>query len=172
MGGVRFGRWATFGVVAAAFAVLVGVVALASNDSGGARHGRGTLAASAPTPRTPIQHVVLIYQENRSLDHVLGAMCAAEHRCDCVTTGKLVTGATIPLSHAADVTPPMHHKSIDQSTGVDGGRMDGFENIEGCEGPAYACYSQYQPSDIPVLTALGYTGDNPSTNMNYHSSPG
>ncbi|HVN51607.1 MAG TPA: alkaline phosphatase family protein [Acidimicrobiales bacterium] len=201
--GGRTGQWKAFVVLATAFVAVVGIAVLLPIAREGSDRGHRRSASAAAVPLTPIQHVVLIYQENRSFDHVFGAMCAAEHRCDGVTTGELVSGTTIPLSHAADVTPLMNHKTIDQATAVDGGRMDGFENIGSCQGPTYACYSQYQPSDIPVLTALaetytisdrtftqhqipsytahleiaaattdGFTGDNPSTNMNSKGTPG
>jgi phospholipase C len=43
----------------------------------------------------------------------------------------------------------------DQTTAIDGGKMDGFSQIPGCTRTAgYACYSQFQPSQIPNLAAL------------------
>jgi phospholipase C len=142
-------RWALFAVIATAV-VVVAVLAPTHRPSSPMR----TLEAGAPTPVTPIQHVVIIYQENHSFDNVLGALCASTHRCDGVTTGKIWGGTTIPLSHAPDVTPVVNHQTIDQETAIDGGRMDGFEDISGCEAPQFACYSQFQPSDLPVITSL------------------
>jgi phospholipase C len=40
-------------------------------------------------------------------------------------------------------------------TAVDGGRMDGFAKVPGCEAAdGHACYSAYRPAQIPNLTAL------------------
>jgi phospholipase C len=136
-------------VLAAAIALLAAAVVV-----GVARAGRGRDVAAATTPVTPIQHVVVIYQENHSFDNVLGALCVAEAHCDGATTGKLQNGTTVPLSHAPDVTPVIHHQTIDQQTAIDGGRMDGFDDIDGCQAPQYACYTQFQPADVPVLSAL------------------
>jgi len=40
---------------------------------------------------------------------------------------------------------------------MDGGLMDGWDGIAGCrqtDSPPYQCYSQYQPDQIPNLSAL------------------
>jgi phospholipase C len=46
------------------------------------------------------------------------------------------------------------HVLADQTAAIDGGKMDGFAGIRGCGGPQYACYSAYQPSQIPNLATL------------------
>jgi phospholipase C len=118
-----------------------------------------TLSPS-PSPSaggTPIKHIVLFYQENHSFDNVLGALCAANTRatpCDGTTTGKLPTGATIPLSDTPDLVPDLDHSAQGQTTDIDGGKMDGFANVSGCNAPSYTCYSEYQPSQIPNASAL------------------
>ncbi|MDP9343277.1 MAG: PQQ-binding-like beta-propeller repeat protein [Actinomycetota bacterium] len=142
--------------------------------------GNGTLYASAsdgtlvafrpagvpppphrPNPRslrpaaTPIRHVVVVFQENHSFDDTLGALCVQDSRCDGAITGRLADGSTVPLATASDLVPEVDHTAESQSTAVDGGKMDGFSRIEGCQASTgYACYINYQPTQIPNLTAL------------------
>ena len=121
--------------------------------------GRPTGAQGSGRPfATPIQHVVLILQENHSFDNVLGALCAQAttraQPCDGVTTGALNTGEVIPLARAGDFVPEVLHTGDAQTTAIDNGKMDGYSLIVGCTGPQHVCYSQYQPSQIPNVAAL------------------
>jgi phospholipase C len=62
---------------------------------------------------------------------------------------------TIPLAKATDVVANVIHDGNDQVLAIDGGQMDGFANIGGCgASTGYACYSQYQPSQIPNVITL------------------
>ncbi|TMK83616.1 MAG: hypothetical protein E6G44_11490 [Actinobacteria bacterium] len=101
----------------------------------------------------PIEHVVVIYQENHSFDNVLGAWCEKNHRCDGVTSGKTSTGREVKLGTSPDVAPTVAHSHAAQLTAIDGGKMDGFDRIRGCKPPKYPCYVQYQPPQIPNLIA-------------------
>ena len=127
--------------------------------SSGADADRMT-AAAGPSPAartfaTPIRHVVVLYEENHSFDNVLGALCVADHRCAGATTGKLSDGTTIPLATASDIVPDVRHTDHGQTAAIDGGKMDGFSTITGCTQPTgYACYSQFQPAQIPAVAAL------------------
>jgi phospholipase C len=119
--------------------------------------GAGTAGSSAPKSHTvtnPIQHVVIFYQENHSFDNVLGALCVEQSRCNGATTGETSTGATIPLSKATDVVPGVAHNVGSQVTAINGGAMNGFDKVSNCSAPTYACYSQFQPSQIPNVAAL------------------
>jgi phospholipase C len=53
-------RWVRFGIAGAALAATVGAGVLA---------GTGAVGAAPPAAKTPIQHVVIIFQENESFDH-------------------------------------------------------------------------------------------------------
>jgi phospholipase C len=111
-------------------------------------------AQAAIIPPTPIQHVVVIYQENHTFDNVLGTLCT-NGRCDGVRTGKLPSGETIPLSRATDIVPGIDHSRSTQKTAINGGTMNGFANIPACtEAKGYQCYTQYYPGQIPNLAAL------------------
>ncbi len=104
---------------------------------------------------TPIRHVVIVYQENQSFDGVLGALCVQDQRCDGAASGTLADGTTIPLAVAPDIVPEAGHTQADQTLAVDGGKMDGFSLIRGCDSSTgYACYMEYQPDAIPNLAAL------------------
>ena len=54
--------------------------------------------AAAATTSSPIQHVVVIYQENHSFDEVLGALCIQDARCDGSLTATLLNGTTRALT--------------------------------------------------------------------------
>ncbi len=115
-------------------------------------------ASAAQTFPTPIQHVVIFYQENHSFDNLLGLICKSRPTpCDGAMTGK-VGKTTIPLSQAPDVVPDIDHETPSQLKGIDGGKMDGFNKIPGCAASThYACYSQYSASQIPNAASLAET---------------
>jgi phospholipase C len=96
---------------------------------------------------TPIQHVVIFYQENHSFNNLLGAWCVQTKRCTGSTTGVTSTGSTIPLSAATDVVPLIGHAGSGQTQAMDGGKMDKFDQLSGCGAPSYACYSQFEPTN-------------------------
>jgi phospholipase C len=114
-------------------------------------------------PTSPIEHVVIIFQENQSFDSVLGALCTqlasgqltGHMPCDGASTGQISTGASVPLAQAPDLIPEVAHSVEAQRTAIDGGLMDGFSLINGCtQRTSYACYMRYDPAQIPNLSAL------------------
>src|SRR6266550_6366029 len=140
-------------VTMAAGAIVASVLLLAGRAPVGAASTNGGTSS-------PIQHVVVIYQENHSFDNVLGLLCEQDHppRCDGATTGKLPNGKSIQLSKAADLIPAVDHTTAGQAKAVAGGAMDGFGSIKGCtQSDGYACYSQFQQNQIPNLWALATT---------------
>jgi len=135
-------------------ALVIAAVALLIGISHG-RVGHGQEASGTTLPFSPIQHVVVIYQENHSFDNVLGALCVQASRCDGVTTGLLANGQTIPLPDSPDIVPAASHTGKGQLKAMDGGKMDGFNTMGGCTvKKGYPCYDQYQPSQIPNVTSL------------------
>jgi phospholipase C len=136
-----------------AAALAAGVASIAST----------AMPAHAPAAAIPIRHVVVLYQENHSFDNVLGTICAeiasgtiqGHAPCDGATTGRLPNGSTIPLAPASDQIPVVSHTVHSQLTAIDGGAMDGFGKIGGCnQTKQYRCYSEFDPSAIPNLAAL------------------
>jgi phospholipase C len=120
----------------------------------------GSLWAAAPGAArsrfsTPIQHVVVIFQENHSFDNVFGPLCVQDHRCNGVATGVLPNGTRIPLKRAADLVPDVGHSAGAQTTAINGGAMNGYAHLRGCEATTrYRCYTAYRPDQIPNLAAL------------------
>jgi phospholipase C len=112
-------------------------------------------AQATITPPTPIQHVVIMDQENHSFDNVLGKLCATDGRCDGATNGLLPDGTRIPLAQATNVVPMANHNGSVQKKAIDKGEMDGWASVRGCtESVGYRCYSQFDPSQIPNFAAL------------------
>jgi Phosphoesterase family len=124
----------------------------------GAAPSSGLPVALHPQTRavaSPIQHVVVIFQENHTFDEVLGQICIRDSRCNSTTTGKISTGQVIPLHAAPDIVPNVAHSREAQTRAVHGGLMDSFDLINGCKKKTgYACYEQYLPQQIPSLAAL------------------
>ncbi len=134
-------------------------------DTTGAHSARSSpaTAITRPSGAPPVSHVVIIDLENHSFDNVLGKLCAqvasgeiaGRQPCDGVTTAVLSNGSAFDLYPAEDVVSPVGHSVFAQQTAVDGGQMDGFDQIVGCRKVSdYACLSQYDPSQIPNLAAL------------------
>jgi phospholipase C len=99
---------------------------------------------------SPIQHVVIVVQENRSFDNLFNGFPGA----NTVQSGKTSTGQTIalqPVNLAVTYDPAHGHSNW--VTEYDGGRMDGFNNEvlgDGSGAPknfayAYVPQSQVQP---------------------------
>jgi phospholipase C len=147
---------------------LLGVVALFVIASAAAVGGAprpssrasGSTADAAARPQavaaSPIQHVVVIFQENHSFDNVLGGLCVTDHLdCDGATTGVLHNGVRVPLVAAPDIVSQVDHKVGSQSAAINRGRMNGFDLIRDCGlDTHYVCYSQYRADGIPTLRTL------------------
>jgi hypothetical protein len=104
---------------------------------------------------SPIKHVVIIYQENHSFDNVFGRMCARSGRCDGATEGLLPDGSAMPLATSPDIVPVAGHRTAAQLRAINGGRMDGFTSIGGCDAAhGYGCMTQFSPRQIPNLSRL------------------
>ena len=103
------------------------------------------LLSLAQAQVTPIRHVVLIFKENRSFDHLFGTMPGVNG----ATQGKLSSGRTIPLSHAPDRSGNYAHDWGAVLKAINHGKMDAFDTTFGCGKPKYLCYSQYSAKDIP-----------------------
>jgi phospholipase C len=102
---------------------------------------------------SPIQHVVIIVQENQSYDHLFGGDQIGNYSLTCKTH----TGATPPLTaqHLGAATGTSH-MSTDFAVEYDGGAMDGWDLDPG-GGPGKpqlgACTYTY-PSDIQPYTQM------------------
>jgi phospholipase C len=116
-------------------------------------------------PSSPIEHVIFIIKENRSFNHffatypgALGATEGATMRCSATRCGP---GPAVPLSRAPDVMPhDLVHCFLCGAVAIDGGRMDGFNQMNGLRQPNpsddvsqlggdLTGYSYYTRADIP-----------------------
>jgi phospholipase C len=107
---------------------------------------------------SPIKHVVVIFQENRSFDEVLGKFCR-DHggRCDgYVGPVHLSDGSVVPMAQSPDIiTPDPPHNVAIQAAEIDHGKMDGWVNIPECMANGVnQCLSYYTEAQIPALAAL------------------
>jgi phospholipase C len=120
--------------------------------------GGATLKLATAGGAVPIEHVVVILQENHSFDNVLGRLCIQDKRenCHASETGENEKGETIKLSKASDKVVGVAHDQKSQLKAMNGGKMNGWENIQGCS--AKQCYTAYEPSQIPSLAKLAREG--------------
>ncbi len=140
-----------YGVTMFAFGGLVVLGAAAQPGTGA--------AATVRSATGPIHHVVIMDQENHSFDNLVGVLCVQLQRCAGTTTGVVSNGhggtISFTMPSTPDVVPGVGHEPTDQEMAIDGGKMDGWNLISGCDvSTGYACVSQYQPSQIPNVAAL------------------
>jgi len=91
----------------------------------------------AAAPLTPIQHVVVLMQENHSFDNLLGGWCNQKpSRCPAGGIPSSVTlsdGTVVTPSVAPDIVPRAAHEVAAQAAAIDDGKMDGWQNV--CAAP-------------------------------------
>ncbi len=101
-----------------------------------------TFTAAKPTAN-PIQHVVVIMQENRSFDHLFNAFPGADTVQTGILHGKPVPLRPTPLGNG----PDLDHTHTGWWQQWDNGKMDNFDAI----GPAYTYIA---PSEIAPYWTL------------------
>jgi phospholipase C len=87
-------------------------------------------------PDAPIEHVIFIIKENRSFNHyfatypgAVGTMTGRTIRCSHV---RCISGPPVRLTRSADVVPhDIGHCFLCGIVAIDGGRMDGFNRMNG-----------------------------------------
>ncbi len=139
-------------VIGAMFATVVVSLGVANGPS-----SFPAAASVAAVGGTPIQHVVVIYQENHTFDETLGALCRVRTTpCDGFTgTVTLKGGIQVPMRRSPDVVPQVVHLVAAQAKAIDGGAMDGWAGVKGCDATHnYACLTYYTPGQIPNLARL------------------
>jgi phospholipase C len=123
--------------------------------------GTATAASpvAAPTPTTPIQHVVVLMQENHTFDNYFGTYPGADGipagicmprdpanpSAGCVTSYHLPSHRTIDLSHGTDVA----------GIALNGGKLDGFVYAQNKRNlPGETAMGYYDGSDLPFYWNL------------------
>jgi phospholipase C len=126
--------------------------------------GCGKRSASQPTTASPasqkIQHVVVIFQENRTPDNLFHGLPNA----DIANSGKNSQGQTVPLTPISLVTNfDLNHSHAGFRTMWDGGKMDGVEkNMVKCPGgpsncPLNAHFKYVNPAEVAPYFQLAQT---------------
>ena len=117
------------GLAAIALASAVAVAAC-SNGNGAPPNASRSLLPAAPAERaastTPIAHVLILIQENRSFDNFFARFPGA----DGARYGRMHTGARTPLVQRSLTSQPIDHMHGAFLRAYDGGKMDGFD-LEG-----------------------------------------
>jgi phospholipase C len=141
--------------------VLVTAAAIAAASAGrvGAAPPRALAAPAARVgPRGVIEHVVVIFQENHSFDETLGAFCMNHKgRCDgYVGVVHMKDGSSARMTKSSDIVPSVWHDVRAQRTAMNGGKMNGWNAVFGCNPPSNRrnCLTYYTPKQIPNLAAL------------------
>lgn len=128
--------------------ILVGTLAL-----GGCAAGGSSSTGSQPPPvQGKIEHVVIIFQENRTPDNLFHGLPGA----DIANSGLNTSGETIPLSPIALANSyDLSHEHAAFVLMYDGGKMDGANGIPAtCEKGGTSClptnpqYQYVDPSDV------------------------
>jgi len=112
-------------IVAAAFAI--GLLALSVLDSAARPHGGAAPADDLGDPalRDHIKHVVIVIQENRSVDDLFNGFPGADTVTSGQTRGSDVALRPVDLDYPADVD----HQHAAFLSAYDGGRMNGWEQV-------------------------------------------
>lgn len=111
------------------------------------------LLTGMPSASQQIKYIFHIRMENHSFDNLFGLFPGANG-----ATTELAGTTVVPLSACSDTETDFNHGWTDAHNGMDlvGGvyKMDGWYLISGCGATGYACYCQYQQSNIPDTWAL------------------
>lgn len=136
---------------------VLAVAGTAISGCGGSSSGPSFVQSSTGNPNTgsspsPIQHVVIVVQENRTFNDFFATYPGA----DGTTTGKVAANpncsppikqGTIVLKKVALLIPKdLNHKYTGYKTAYDKGKMDGFDLVPNGQGIAECTYP-YQYTD-------------------------
>jgi phospholipase C len=142
---------------AASGLLLISALALATAVAGPTAQGvSGSPTAAAPSAsETPIEHVVIIYQENHTFDDVLGAVCQTRTTTCNGYTGPVTfaDGTTAANITEPDIPPDVTHNPAAQQLAL----SNQWDKIGGCLNPPYRCVTHFDPSGIPNLAKLANT---------------
>lgn len=138
-------------LLAAVSCVLLscGLLSLAPGSGDAAPSGSSSDARLAASP---IEHVVIIYQENHTFDDTLGAVCEARvTSCDgFIGAVTLAGGATAANIVQPDIVPEVDHSPYSQKLAL----ANKWNGIKGCRKEPYDCVSHVELTAIPNLAAL------------------
>src|SRR5262249_21612056 len=121
--------------------------------------GAAPLADPGQLFGSPVKPVVVLYQGNPLFHDILGALGVKENnRCLGTTTGEISDGTQVALTAESDIPPEVGHKTADQETAINGGLMNGWDRVFGCQAFLhYACLTQAKAGLIPTVWSLADT---------------
>lgn len=117
------------------------------------------VVSPARAQTSPIRHVVVLYLENHSFDNLLGFWCD-RHPLRCPDGGMpssvtLSDNTVVTPKVLPDIVPAVSHTVASQRAAIDGGKMDGWQKIPGCQASTgYECVGGYTAAQVPNMTAL------------------
>src|SRR5215467_5422589 len=117
------------------------------------------MTGAAKAQPTPITHIVVLYLENHTFDNMLGFWCD-QNPTRCPDGGmpssvRLSDGTVVNPAVTPDFVPKIAHSVAAEQQAIDGGKMDGWQNVAGCDATTgYACVGGYIPAQVPNLAAL------------------
>jgi len=117
------------------------------------------MASTASAQPQPVRHIVVLYLENHTFDNLLGYWCN-HHPRRCPDGGMpssvaLSDKTVVKPDVMPDIVPNVSHTVTAQHAAIDGGKMDGWQNVPGCAAKTgYACIGGYTPAQVPNLAAL------------------
>jgi len=119
-----------------------------ASDAYGDSNSHAYLIGVSDPNDTPIKHVVVIMQENRTIDNLFHDFPGA----DTVDSG-LSNGTVVPLKPVPLATPNgLDHSHISWWKAWNNGKMDGFAYTQ--KDPPLWAYSYVQPSDIEAYWTM------------------
>ncbi len=140
-------------------ALCIAVAAFAAAGCGSSSGGGGTTPPVRPTPTpspTPppgqrIQHVVMLIQENRTVDAMFNGFPGADTvkqglGQDPNHPGRQITIKLKQMPLEMNITPMNTHQQFVAE--YDGGKMDGFNTIEVEHNPGAYVYQYANPADV------------------------
>jgi len=126
--------------------LFCGALLLSLNASGG-RNPHITI------PRGRIQHVVIVFQQNRTPDNLFHGLPHADIADTGINSqGKKIPLAPIPLANSYD----LGHRHADFVLMYDNGKMDGADKIQACTPGTAGCPSDPQFQYVRPLEVAPY----------------
>jgi hypothetical protein len=111
--------------------ILVFAIVVLAMGTLASLNGCGGSGSSTPTPTPPpgkIQHVVVIFQENRTPDNLFQDPILIAHGAHIASSGKTSTGQIVPLKPTPLAEAwDMGHSHHNFLAAWDNGAMDGFD---------------------------------------------
>jgi phospholipase C len=114
--------------------------------------GTPVTSSAVQRAKSPIDHVVIIYEENHSFDDILGQLCLTRTTPCNGYTGRVrfADGVIAPNVTEPDIVPQAGHGKLSQRQAL----ADKWDLLLGCQRTPYKCVTHVDPAGIPNIAAL------------------